>query len=151
MTMKLIVAVAAVAVALLAGQQVNGSRVSISRSSHLRDGETYAPGDLIFEDNFDTLNLSIWTHEANMNGGSVTKYMKYIIIINCSGTDSLYTVFQNGEFQIYDRFEENAYTKDGVLHIKPTFTVDRFGGNVEKLFNGYHYMEWYGNAILRGL
>lgn len=64
---------------------------------------TICSGDLIFEENFDTLNLSKWRHEVTMAGGG------------------------NFEFQWYvnDRF--NSYTTGGILHIKPTFTSDVFG------------------------
>jgi hypothetical protein len=31
----------------------------------------YSPGDLVWEENFNVLNLSVWDYEANMNGGGV--------------------------------------------------------------------------------
>lgn len=32
-------------------------------------GASYAPGDVIFEDNFDRLDLETWQHEITMSGG----------------------------------------------------------------------------------
>lgn len=63
----------------------------------------FCSGDLIFEENFDTLNLSKWRHEITMAGGG------------------------NFEFQWYvnDRF--NSYTTGGILHLRPTLTSDMFG------------------------
>lgn len=65
--------------------------------------ETFCSGDLIFEENFDTLNLSRWRHEITLAGGG------------------------NFEFQWYvnDRF--NSYTTGGILHLRPSFTSDIFG------------------------
>jgi beta-glucanase (GH16 family) len=99
--------------AVAAAVATAGTKKSISTSSF---GKTYAPGDLIFEDNFDTLFLGVWDYEANMNGGG------------------------NNEFQVYDRDDVNAYAKNGLLHIKPTLTLDKFGGNYETLYNGYHWV-----------
>lgn len=69
---------------------------------------THAPGNicsgqLIFEDNFDNLDLAKWRHENTLAGGG------------------------NWEFQWYvnDRF--NSYTAGGILHLKPSFTSDVFG------------------------
>jgi len=75
-------------------------KVSVS-SSNLR--EVYAPGDIMFEDNFDTFNLENWQHEVTMSGGG------------------------NWEFQVYSNTRQNSYVRNGVLHIKPTLTNDRFG------------------------
>lgn len=60
-------------------------------------------GQLLFEDNFDTLNQTKWKHEISLWGGG------------------------NNEFQWYvnDRF--NSFVIDGNLHLKPTFTADVFG------------------------
>jgi beta-glucanase (GH16 family) len=89
--------------------QAHGSNVSVSRSTL---GGVYAPGDLIWQDEFDSLNLNVWHHEVQMNGGG------------------------NGEFQVYDKDPENSYVRDGVLYIKPTLTLDKFNGNYEQLYNG---------------
>ncbi|XP_060073960.1 beta-1,3-glucan-binding protein-like [Ylistrum balloti] len=58
---------------------------------------------LIFEDNFDTLDMDTWEHEITASGGG------------------------NWEFQYYLNNRSNSYVKDGVLYIKPTLTTDRFG------------------------
>jgi hypothetical protein len=34
---------------------------------------------------------------------------------------------QNWEFQVYDNSRSNSFTKDSILHIKPTLTEDRYG------------------------
>ena len=34
---------------------------------------------------------------------------------------------QNWEFQVYDNTRDNSYTENGILHIVPTLTDDRFG------------------------
>jgi len=60
-------------------------------------------GDLIFEDNFNDLNLERWQHEATLAGGG------------------------NWEFQWYLNNRSNSYTQDGVLHIRPTLTVEILG------------------------
>jgi beta-glucanase (GH16 family) len=58
---------------------------------------------LIFEDNFDYLNLDTWEHEMTAGGGG------------------------NWEFQYYTNNRTNSYAKDGKLFIKPTLTSDKFG------------------------
>nr|AAP82240.1 lipopolysaccharide- and beta-1,3-glucan-binding protein [Azumapecten farreri] len=58
---------------------------------------------LIFEDNFDTLDLDTWEHEITASGGG------------------------NWEFEYYLNNRSNSYVRDGVLYIKPTLTTDRFG------------------------
>jgi len=60
-------------------------------------------GELIFEDNFDTLDFDKWEHERTMSGGG------------------------NWEFQIYDNTRTNSYTKDGNLYLFPSLTEDRYG------------------------
>ncbi|XP_055373030.1 beta-1,3-glucan-binding protein-like [Condylostylus longicornis] len=60
-------------------------------------------GDLIFEDNFDTLDFSKWQHENTLAGGG------------------------NWEFQWYTNNRSNSFVKNGNLHIRPTLTSDIFG------------------------
>ncbi|KAJ8039645.1 Beta-1,3-glucan-binding protein [Holothuria leucospilota] len=55
-------------------------------------------GKLIFEDTFDTFNLTTWQHEITAGGGG------------------------NGEFQYYTNNRSNSYVRDNVLYIKPTLT-----------------------------
>ena len=59
-------------------------------------------GDLIFEENFDTLNFSRWQHEITMSGGG------------------------NNEFQYYTNNRSNSYVRDGILYIKPKLTNDTY-------------------------
>lgn len=67
------------------------------------NGKPAAPGALIFEDNFDKLDFEKWQHEKTLAGGG------------------------NWEFQVYDNSRTNSYTENGILHIKPTLTEDRYG------------------------
>ncbi|KDR21211.1 beta-1,3-glucan-binding protein-like [Zootermopsis nevadensis] len=60
-------------------------------------------GDLIFNEEFDTLDLSTWNHEKTASGGG------------------------NWEFEIYDNNRSNSFVKDGKLNIKPTLTSDKYG------------------------
>ncbi|CAG7726699.1 unnamed protein product [Allacma fusca] len=84
---------------------------SISRTSR---GGNFQPGQIIFQEEFDNFNKNLWKYEINMNGGG------------------------NNEFQIYDRYNNNAYVRNGILFIRPTLTLyERYGGNYEKLYNGY--------------
>lgn len=73
-------------------------------------------GMLIFDDEFDTFNITRWKHEITMGGGG------------------------NVEFEYYDNNRSNSYVKDGVLHLKPTFLADDIGeANLE---NGYTMDMW---------
>jgi len=58
---------------------------------------------LIFNDDFNTLDMKTWEHELTMAGGG------------------------NWEFQWYVNNRSNSYVKDGVLYIKPTYTEDYIG------------------------
>ncbi|XP_001845811.2 beta-1,3-glucan-binding protein [Culex quinquefasciatus] len=58
---------------------------------------------LIFEDNFNQLDRSVWKHENSVAGGG------------------------NWEFQWYSGSDRNSYAKDGKLFIRPTLTADEFG------------------------
>lgn len=69
---------------------------------------TFAPtnfcsGDLIFEETFDTLDLTKWRHEVTMAGGG------------------------NYEFQWYVNNRSNSYVDSGNLHIQTTLTSDIYG------------------------
>jgi len=98
--MKSFVCVALLATVALAR---GASNISISRTN--RRGETYAPGDLIFADEFNTLDFATWGHEITMSGGG------------------------NWEFQVYSNNRQNSFVRDGALHIKPTLTNDYYGDN----------------------
>ncbi|XP_030852677.1 beta-1,3-glucan-binding protein-like [Strongylocentrotus purpuratus] len=58
---------------------------------------------LIFQEEFDSLNLDIWEHELTAGGGG------------------------NWEFQYYTKNVSNSYVRDGKLFIKPTLTTDKLG------------------------
>jgi len=60
-------------------------------------------GELIFDEEFNTIDESKWTHfVSGWRGG-------------------------NWEFQYYRNDRKNSYVQDGVLHIKPSLTADEFG------------------------
>jgi hypothetical protein len=78
---------------------------------------THRSGELIFEDNFDTLDFDNWQHEITMAGGG------------------------NWEFQVYWNNRTNSYVRDSTLFLKPTLTSDRFG---EEFINTGHLDLWGG-------
>jgi len=79
------------------------NKKSVTTSTFGGQKRTHAAGELIFEDNFDTLDHELWQHEITMAGGG------------------------NWEFEVYWNNRSNSYAKDGNLVIKPTLTADRFG------------------------
>nr|XP_002740986.2 PREDICTED: beta-1,3-glucan-binding protein-like [Saccoglossus kowalevskii] len=58
---------------------------------------------LIFEDDFEKLDLTKWQHEITAGGGG------------------------NWEFQLYTNNRSNSYVRDGVLYIKPTLLSETYG------------------------
>jgi beta-glucanase (GH16 family) len=64
---------------------------------------TFCPGEIVFQENFDSLDNATWRHENTLRGGGTW------------------------EFQWYVPDPENSFVKDGILHIKPTFTDDKMG------------------------
>ncbi|KAK9891860.1 hypothetical protein WA026_017348 [Henosepilachna vigintioctopunctata] len=60
-------------------------------------------GDLIFEDNFHTLDLNKWQHEQTLGGGG------------------------NWEFQWYTNNRTISFVEDGILNIKPRLLADDTG------------------------
>lgn len=65
---------------------------------------TVAPcNGLIFEENWDDLNMEVWQHEMTMGGGG------------------------NWEFEYYNNNRSNSYVRDNTLFIKPTLTSDNYG------------------------
>nr|XP_039264189.1 beta-1,3-glucan-binding protein-like [Styela clava] len=64
--------------------------------------------NVIFYDEFDTLDLGTWQHEITAGGGG------------------------NWEFQYYTNNRSNSYVKDGVLYLKPTLTSDKYDENFVK-------------------
>nr|CAD7443581.1 unnamed protein product [Timema bartmani] len=67
-------------------------------------------GQLLFQDDFNSLNLDSWQHEITASGG------------------------RHSEFQMFVNNRSNSFVRDGVLHIRPTLTKDVLGENF--LFNG---------------
>jgi beta-glucanase (GH16 family) len=66
----------------------------------------FCSGQLIFEDNFNSLDKTKWKFENTLAGGG------------------------NWEFQWYPGYDKaNAFTKNGNLHIAPTTTASKFGEN----------------------
>lgn len=67
---------------------------------------TYAPAEpicantLIFNEEFNTFDMTLWEHEITMNGGG------------------------NGEFHWYDNDRRNTFVEDGKLIIRPTLTTN---------------------------
>ncbi|XP_043233950.1 beta-1,3-glucan-binding protein-like [Amphibalanus amphitrite] len=74
------------------------------------EGKTALSGEVIFEDNFDELDMVTWQHELTLWGGG------------------------NWEFEGYNNNRTNSFIRDGVLFIKPTLTAERFGE--EFLYSG---------------
>ncbi|XP_037087444.1 beta-1,3-glucan-binding protein-like [Pollicipes pollicipes] len=66
---------------------------------------TAESGELIFEDNFDELNLETWQHELTLRGGG------------------------NWEFEGYNNNRTNSFVRDGILFVKPTLTAERFSND----------------------
>lgn len=65
--------------------------------------------ELVFNDEFDTLDMSRWKHQITLSGGG------------------------NWEFQAYGNNRSNSYVEDGVFYIQPTLLADDIGAdNVEK-------------------
>lgn len=65
---------------------------------------------LIFDEEFDTLNFKTWQHELTMSGGG------------------------NWEFEWYVNNRSNSYVKNGILYIMPTLTENAIGTNA--LYSG---------------
>uniref|UniRef100_A0A336LDE5 CSON007453 protein n=1 Tax=Culicoides sonorensis TaxID=179676 RepID=A0A336LDE5_CULSO len=58
----------------------------------------FCPGDLVFDENFNQFDNTLWEHEVSLFGG------------------------YNGEFQWYTNDPDNLYVKDNRLYITPTMT-----------------------------
>jgi len=85
----------------------NSIRGELSITTSVQHGvrKTHEVGELIFEDNFDTLDFDKWEHEITMSGGG------------------------NWEFQVYWNNRSNSYCHDSTLFIKPGLVSDRFGND----------------------
>ncbi|KAJ8916920.1 hypothetical protein NQ315_013391 [Exocentrus adspersus] len=104
------------------------------------------PGDLIFEDTFDKVDLSKWQYEISLWGGGSVESKSLIwpdgdltyrlpIILEYLRRPNTYVLlkergcFQGGnyEFQWYNNDRNNSYTEDGIYHIRPTLLADDTG------------------------
>ncbi|KAH3882684.1 beta-1,3-glucan-binding protein-like [Dreissena polymorpha] len=101
--------------------QVSGSNSGGSGSCGCTGRSIRPPGSeltcstfpcLIFDDEFDTLNLDVWEHEITAGGGG------------------------NWEFEYYTNNRSNSYVRDGKLFIKPTLTLDSLGAGPDGLTKG---------------
>ena len=82
----------------------------VALASVSANGFNHTRGQLIFDEEFDTIDESRWTHwVSGWRGG-------------------------NWEFQYYRNNWKNSYTKDGHLFIKPSLTAEEFGEDF--LYNG---------------
>ncbi|XP_072397174.1 beta-1,3-glucan-binding protein-like [Diabrotica undecimpunctata] len=77
--------------------------ITTASGLHAPKNSSICSGQLIFEDNFNWLDLSKWHHEQTLTGGG------------------------NNEFEWYTDDRRNSYTSNGQLHIKPTFVADEYG------------------------
>eukprot|EP01114_Cavostelium_apophysatum_P017556 TRINITY_DN5247_c0_g1_i2.p1 TRINITY_DN5247_c0_g1~~TRINITY_DN5247_c0_g1_i2.p1 ORF type:complete len:193 (+),score=12.98 TRINITY_DN5247_c0_g1_i2:137-715(+) len=59
--------------------------------------------EVIFYDDFEDFDLSVWQHEITMDGGG------------------------NNEFEYYTNNRSNSYVRDGVLYLMPSLTADLIG------------------------
>lgn len=95
-----------------------GEKCEISQTSVIINNiinkpiSNFCSGEIIFDEDFNKLDKSVWKLENSMGIGGGSK-----------------------EFQWYVNSEENAYVEDGILHIKPTLTSDIYGE--EFLYNGH--------------
>jgi len=71
---------------------------------------------LIFSDDFQEFDLSVWQHEITLGGGG------------------------NWEFQYYTNNRSNSFVRDSILHLKPTLTSDTIG--MQNLLNGFTMDVW---------
>ncbi len=76
---------------------------SLKFTTCLLETRTHQSGELIFEDDFDSLDFRKWQHEITMAGGG------------------------NWEFQLYWNNRTNTYVRDSTLFIQPTLTEERMG------------------------
>ncbi|XP_050071967.1 beta-1,3-glucan-binding protein-like [Anopheles maculipalpis] len=86
------------------GEQSPKCSVSVTTASGTRArAGPYCSGELIFEDNFNTLDFETWEHENTLSGGG------------------------NWEFQWYLNHRSNSYCENGIFYIRPTLLADDTG------------------------
>ncbi|KAJ3278544.1 hypothetical protein HDU76_009848, partial [Blyttiomyces sp. JEL0837] len=69
-----------------------------------------------FHDDFDTLDLKVWSHDITLRGGG------------------------NYEFEWYTNNRSNSFVKDSTLYLKPTLTADAIGSS--NVVSGYIANLW---------
>ncbi|XP_063234481.1 beta-1,3-glucan-binding protein-like [Bacillus rossius redtenbacheri] len=72
-------------------------------ASGSRAPSQFCKGDLIFDEEFSTLDLAAWEHEVTLAGGG------------------------NWEFQLYGNNRSNSYAEDGRLYLTPSLTAEQYG------------------------
>ncbi|XP_055322082.1 beta-1,3-glucan-binding protein-like [Sitodiplosis mosellana] len=92
----------------------NNCKPSITTANGFAAERDICSGGLIFEENFDKLDKLVWRSDVTLGGGG------------------------NGEFQWYVDDTENAFVKNGKLHIKPTLTANRIG--YDQVEQGYVHL-----------
>jgi len=75
-----------------------------------------ASDQLIWSDEFDEFDLSVWEHEITAGGGG------------------------NWEFEYYTNNRTNSYVRDSILYLKPTLTADTIGE--ANLHSGFSLSLW---------
>ncbi|XP_055310992.1 beta-1,3-glucan-binding protein-like isoform X2 [Sitodiplosis mosellana] len=88
---------------------------SITTASGSSAPQKICSGQLIFEENFDSLNKEIWKPLSTFSDGG------------------------NKEFQWYVADDENSFAMDGKLHIKPTLAADKIGSDAVE--SGYIHLD----------
>nr|AOV81831.1 3-glucan binding protein [Anopheles coluzzii] len=93
-----------VGLAVALEQQSPKCTVSVTTASGTKArAGPYCTGELIFEDNFNTLDFETWEHENTLSGGG------------------------NWEFQWYLNHRSNSYCENGIFYIRPTLLADDTG------------------------
>lgn len=85
---------------------------------------------LILEDNFETLDTSVWTHEVDLGG------FGYVPLCHSPHSEGL-SDGSNGQFEMATSSSSNSYAKDGKLYITPTLTSDEIGRDA--ILDGYTF------------
>ncbi|KAJ1531518.1 hypothetical protein ONE63_000193 [Megalurothrips usitatus] len=82
-----------------------GPSANCELSATYVNGRPACKGQVVFEEDFKTLNLNRWSHEVKISGGP------------------------DYEFCIYAPHPENTFTNKGLLHLHPTMTNDKYGAD----------------------
>uniref|UniRef100_A0A182QPU1 GH16 domain-containing protein n=1 Tax=Anopheles farauti TaxID=69004 RepID=A0A182QPU1_9DIPT len=91
-----------IAVALANPESGCTNSITTASGTKVKPGP-YCSWDLIFEDNFNTLDFETWEHENTLSGGG------------------------NWEFQWYQNNRSNSYCENGIFYIRPTLLADERG------------------------